>query len=83
MALGADDHYIYRENTINQLSLGQIILIGTDGIRETRNPTGEMFGSDRLATLLRQNASLSANQIIDSIFGAVLRSGTAKHKRTI
>jgi sigma-B regulation protein RsbU (phosphoserine phosphatase) len=72
VALGADDRYIYQENTINHLSLGQIILIGTDGIRETRNPAGEMFGSGRLATLLRQNASLPSNQIIESIFEAVL-----------
>ena len=46
------------------LGLGQIILIGTDGIWEMRNEQGEMFGKERLKKILRKNNSLSAAEIV-------------------
>jgi len=42
---------------------GQIMVIATDGIWETRNPEGEMFGRQRLYDIIRQNASQSALKI--------------------
>ncbi len=37
---------------------GQILLIGKDGIWETHNESGEMFGKKRLSTLIRENAKV-------------------------
>lgn len=72
MALGVDEHYTFRENIISKLSAGQVILIGTDGIRETRNPAGKMFGSERLAALLHKHASLPSEQIAGLVLKDVI-----------
>ena len=42
---------------------GEILLIGTDGIWETRNMEGEMFGAQRVIELLLQQANKSADDI--------------------
>ena len=42
---------------------GDLLLIGTDGIWETTNSHGEMFGTDGLARLIRHNAQLSADAL--------------------
>ncbi len=42
---------------------GDILLIGTDGIWETQNTTGEMFGTERVTKLLIDLAHLSAEDI--------------------
>jgi sigma-B regulation protein RsbU (phosphoserine phosphatase) len=50
---------------------GQIIAIGTDGIWETSNPQGEMFGKQRLIRILRAHARRSARDIIDAVTAAL------------
>lgn len=50
---------------------GQIIVIGTDGIWETHNASGDMFGKENLQQVIRSNAELSAGAIIDKITGAL------------
>jgi len=47
---------------------GQIIVIGTDGIWETRNPQNEMFGKARLRKIIQDQAHKSARDIIKSVF---------------
>ena len=68
MALGVDGDYIYQESIIANLPRGQILLIGTDGIWEPHNESGEMFSKKRLATLIRGNASSNSyEKILHSI----------------
>ena len=67
MALGIDGGSEYNDQIINGLSPGQVLLIGTDGIWETQNETGEMFGKERLKALLRRYAHLSSKKMITSI----------------
>lgn len=55
----------------NELHVGQIIAIGTDGIWEARNREGEMFGKDRFKDVLRETADQSAQGILDAVFKAV------------
>jgi serine phosphatase RsbU (regulator of sigma subunit) len=50
---------------------GQIIAIATDGIFETQNPKGEMFGRQRFYDSIRQNNSRSAGQILKATLEAV------------
>lgn len=71
LPLGIDKDYTYQESTITILSRGQILLIGTDGVWETNNESGEMFGKKRLEALIRENASSSSEKILHSIIEAL------------
>jgi serine phosphatase RsbU (regulator of sigma subunit) len=64
MALGVDRSWQYVENRKTKLSSGQILFIGTDGIWETRNPQGKMFGKNSVCNILRRSASLKAADIV-------------------
>ena len=50
---------------------GQIIFIGTDGIWETRNNEGELFGKERLRQALRTFSGESARDIVLSVLDTV------------
>jgi sigma-B regulation protein RsbU (phosphoserine phosphatase) len=67
MALGLDKDWNVKAHTKAALKNGQIIFLSTDGIREACNPQGEMFGKERIYEIIRQNASLSANVIINAM----------------
>jgi sigma-B regulation protein RsbU (phosphoserine phosphatase) len=71
MVLGVEEYYAYEhvEKTIE--TDGTIILIGTDGIWETHNGEGEMFGKDRLSQIIRNNHHKSAGAIQDAVLEAV------------
>jgi sigma-B regulation protein RsbU (phosphoserine phosphatase) len=60
MALGVVEDYTYKEYTLNDWNPGRVIMIGTDGVHETRNEHGEMFGMDRLRDIISKNATLTA-----------------------
>ena len=70
LPLGVIHESRYKEQT-NDLLPGQIIAIGTDGIWESRNPEGEMFGKERFKMVLRDNAKECAQAIMDAVFKAV------------
>jgi sigma-B regulation protein RsbU (phosphoserine phosphatase) len=71
MALGVDDQYRYEEFSRTGWSSGDIIVVGTDGIHETRNEKGDMFGQSRLRKIIREHADQSSasikNAIIESL----------------
>jgi sigma-B regulation protein RsbU (phosphoserine phosphatase) len=67
IALGIDGGSEYHDQKIRELSQGQVILIGTDGLWETQNESGEMFGKKRLKALIKQNAHLTSAEMITSI----------------
>ena len=67
MALGVDDQFRYEEFSRTGWSSGDIILIGTDGIHETRNEEGDMFGQSRLRNIIREHADQSSASIKDAI----------------
>jgi len=62
------DFLLKQENTKAGLAQGQIIAIGTDGIWETFNQDGEMFGKHRYREIIRKNAHMQSNDIIDAIY---------------
>ena len=70
IALGIDPDGCYQEK-VRKLSSGQILVIGTDGIWEARNPGGEMFGRERLKDLIRKNADHSSDDISAAIIGSI------------
>ena len=67
MAMGVDENLGYQKNHHEGWSPGSIVVVGTDGIRETQNEIGEMFGINRFRKAIRQHAANSAEEIKDSI----------------
>ena len=68
MALGVVEGYEYIPNHKTHLKNGQIIILATDGTWEEHNKAGEMFGKQRLKSLIREYASSDAKTIIEAIF---------------
>ena len=71
LALGVDADASYQINQISGLSPGQILCIATDGIWESNNPQGQMFGRQRLQTIIRDKRHLAASQIVDEVLDTV------------
>ena len=71
VALGVDEDWQYEEYQKFGLSKGQIILLGTDGVWETRNPRGELFGKTPLYDIIRQNAHAGARDILNTVSNAI------------
>ncbi|WP_136808770.1 SpoIIE family protein phosphatase [Desulfosediminicola flagellatus] len=63
VAFGLDYTFEYEEFE-RTLSANQIILIGTDGIWEMRNNGDEMFGKERLKTIIRQNSTCTSKELL-------------------
>jgi sigma-B regulation protein RsbU (phosphoserine phosphatase) len=60
---------LYKEHV--KMEPGDILLLYTDGITEAANDHGALWGEDRLADIIRGNAELSAEQIIQRILKAL------------
>jgi sigma-B regulation protein RsbU (phosphoserine phosphatase) len=71
LALGIDPAYEYREYTRQGWPAGSIILMGTDGLRETRNAKGQMYGLQRLRRIIRGQRDGSSAEIKDAILASV------------
>jgi len=70
LPLGVSNKAPYHELQ-RQLQAGQIILIGTDGIWESQNPAGQMFGKEKFRNLIRSHARKSAPEILQVVFDEV------------
>jgi sigma-B regulation protein RsbU (phosphoserine phosphatase) len=67
IALGVDDSFSFQEYRYQEWTDGRIILIGTDGIWETENPQGQLFGKERLREIVRQHSNDSSQTILQAI----------------
>ncbi|MFP4588035.1 MAG: SpoIIE family protein phosphatase [Desulfohalobiaceae bacterium] len=67
MPLGISSQARHEQAGPIQLQEGDIVLLGTDGIRETRNQNREMFGMERVENILRSQAHKSTREILSSI----------------
>jgi len=70
LPLGIADRFQYTATRQN-ITPGQIIAIATDGIFESQNPNGEMFGRQRFYDIIRQNAARTAGHILKATLEAV------------
>ena len=64
--LGLFDDVDVREDRVG-LGPGDALLLCTDGITEARGPRGELFGEDRLFTVLSAHSRRSAEDIAEAI----------------
>jgi sigma-B regulation protein RsbU (phosphoserine phosphatase) len=71
--LGVNPSWGYAENEKGNLASGQIVLLGTDGLWEARNPKGVMFGKDSVCKIIRQNATAGADGILDFLLEGLNR----------
>ncbi|MBQ6019101.1 MAG: SpoIIE family protein phosphatase [Clostridia bacterium] len=60
----------YRENTL-KLNNGDVVCLYTDGVTEANNSEKELFGEERLLKCFDGIQSLSAEQLINKVKGAV------------
>ena len=70
--LGVFEQWSYEEREI-ALRAGDLFLMYTDGITESRNPADEEFGEDRLIELLRQFESNDAAALADQVVSSAHR----------
>jgi sigma-B regulation protein RsbU (phosphoserine phosphatase) len=67
IALGVDKDWACQEYQYGPWSQGQVIIIGTDGIWETENDQGKMFGKNRLQDAIRRSRLSCAQDIMKTI----------------
>jgi len=65
--LGVDEDRSFHEFGREPLGPDETLVIGTDGIWESRNHTGEMFGKDRLRHAIRTAAGGSAADVCEAV----------------
>jgi serine phosphatase RsbU (regulator of sigma subunit) len=71
MALGVVDDITYDEYTTSPLRPGEIIVLATDGITETRDTKGRLFGRKRLMEIVRKSANQPAASILEACLQGV------------
>jgi serine phosphatase RsbU (regulator of sigma subunit) len=80
LPLGVMKDWVYEEANM-PIQAGQIILIGTDGIKEACNPLNEHFGNERLQMIIKYNHQKSAKDILEEVYDALERfRGSAERK---
>ena len=72
LPLGVMEDWAYEESE-KKIKTGQIILIGTDGIKETHNARNELFGAERFNRVIRDNAQKPAKDIVKEMFDTLER----------
>ena len=70
LPLGVSEEAGYQESQ-SKLAPGQIILIGTDGIWESQNTAGQMFGKERFRNVIRTHAGKSAKEILQAVIDEI------------
>ncbi|MEL7472337.1 MAG: SpoIIE family protein phosphatase, partial [Planctomycetota bacterium] len=69
--LAIKSDWTYHEHQRPPLAPGDTIVIGTDGIWEARNPSGEMYGKERFVDLLKANAGADPETLCARVVDAV------------
>jgi len=67
--LGILEPFTYEQDTV-MLASADAIVIYSDGITESFNEGDELFGEERIASVLQQHRSASASVIVDEIINA-------------
>jgi len=69
--LGVMDDWDYVALSRDDLAPGDVFLLGTDGIWETRNAAKEEFDKERVRALLRGHHDRTAQEIVDVVLAAL------------
>jgi len=71
--LGVNPDWAFQENARDWWPESGILVLGTDGIWETRNTAGEAFGKEGLTQVVRAKAHLPATEICDAVVDALIQ----------
>jgi sigma-B regulation protein RsbU (phosphoserine phosphatase) len=71
LPLGIDADFAYSEYALQAIDPGTVIALGTDGIWESTDNRGNIFGKERFKAIIRENSDLSADQILANVFKEV------------
>jgi len=81
MALGVMPDAAYAMEGPLHLAKGDTLLLLTDGLEETTNGEGELFGSQRVIEVVNENRELDAVKIVETVFETLARfSGGAEQE---
>ena len=69
--LGVTGALVYETSDCFLLEPGDMIVLVTDGFFEWNNPDGELFGTDRLSSAIRNLAEEKASTIIERLYRSV------------
>jgi len=69
------------EATKFQLAKGDLLVAYTDGITEAANPSGELWGLEKLESLLRSCSRMAPNEIVERILAEVSDFANAEPQR--
>ena len=61
-----DQHHLFTQDVVT-LSAGTLFVATTDGVTESRNSEGEMFGMDRFIDVVKKNADCELKPLIASV----------------
>ncbi|MGE5503681.1 MAG: PP2C family protein-serine/threonine phosphatase [Actinomycetota bacterium] len=79
--LGVDPDWRFHELSHTGWPTGAVLVIGTDGMWEARDPDGAMYGQDRLCRVVRATCRRPAAEIVEAVTAdlAAFRRGRALH----
>ncbi len=72
LLLGINPGETYQQGKPFEFQIGDIVIIGTDGIWEARNKHNKMFGKDRLKKVILQHQNKNAQELSKAIVDAVI-----------
>ena len=71
LPMGLSEEATYVAHSV-PLSMGDRLLFYSDGVSEAPNETGELFGQERLASIIRSNATLEPKELIRRIINTAM-----------
>lgn len=77
-----DQHHLFRQAFVN-IDPGTVIVATTDGVTESRNKDGELFGMPRLMQLVERSRNLPEVDIAEAILSAVEDHCTGRRRDDI
>ena len=66
LPLGVSEHEIFEQVSV-AVAPGDVLLFYSDGLTETRNAAGELFGIERLADCVRRHGDLVPRELVERI----------------
>jgi sigma-B regulation protein RsbU (phosphoserine phosphatase) len=71
--LGVTQDFRFTEQALPALHPGTVLVLGTDGIWEARDPDGRFFGKERFRDIIRLQAAGSAQDMVTAVFDEIGR----------
>lgn len=73
LPFGFSEEFPICESPSLNMKVGDLLVLGTDGVVEVRNESGEIFGSKRLKALILENRRLPAPDLLERVKSAVVK----------